>query len=138
VDESFAWTQFWCVIIALLAVKRSACKRYAAPCTFRHEGRIADLRCKCELGVSQQRELTFTLPKNSVFFCTAARRLGAQSTFFLQCSKCLLQSNGSRFVSLNSEIRMRVGFWIWHRMEWTQRYDIVPRSAKVALAAVNQ
>jgi hypothetical protein len=61
-------------------------------------------------------------------------RLRAKSTFFLQCSKCLLQSNGSRFVSLNSEIRMRVGFWIWHRMEWTQRYDIDPRSAKVALA----
>ena len=44
-----------------------------------HEGRIPDLRCKCEVGVRQKRELTFTLPKNSVSFCTAARRLGAQT-----------------------------------------------------------
>ena len=39
----------------------------AAACTFLHEGRIADLRCKCEVGVGQQREPTFTLPRNSVF-----------------------------------------------------------------------
>ena len=43
----------------------------------RNKGRIPDLRCKCEVGVRQQLELTFTLPKNSVSFCTAARRLGA-------------------------------------------------------------
>jgi hypothetical protein len=49
----------------------------AAPCTFRREGRIPDLRCKCEVGVRQQRELTFRLPKNSVSFCTAARPLRA-------------------------------------------------------------
>jgi hypothetical protein len=50
----------------------------AAACTFLHEGRLPDLRCKCEVGVRQQRELTFRLPKNSVFFCTAARPLRAQ------------------------------------------------------------
>ena len=43
---------------------------------------IPDLRCKCEVGARQQRELTFTLPKNSVSFCTAARRLGAH---FAEC-----------------------------------------------------
>jgi hypothetical protein len=60
----------------------------AAPRTFLHKGRIADLRCKCEVGVRQQRELTFTLPKNSVFFCTAARRLGA---LFAKC--CVLREH---------------------------------------------
>jgi hypothetical protein len=35
----------------------------------RHQGRIPDLRCKCEVGVRQQREPTFTLPRNSVSFC---------------------------------------------------------------------
>jgi hypothetical protein len=51
----------------------------AAPCTFLHKGRKSDLRCKCEVEVRKQRELTFILPRNSVSFCTAARRLGAQS-----------------------------------------------------------
>jgi hypothetical protein len=58
--------------------------------------RIPDLRCKCEVGVRQQRELTFTWPKNSVSFCTAVRRLGAQITDFLYRSEGLLCSSRSR------------------------------------------
>ena len=32
--------------------------QFAAPCTFRHEGRIADLRCKCEIKTAEQRKRT--------------------------------------------------------------------------------
>jgi hypothetical protein len=34
----------------------------AAPCTFLHEGRIADIRCKCEAAKRQRREPTFKQP----------------------------------------------------------------------------
>ncbi len=54
------------------------------------KGRIADIRCKCEVGVRQKRELTFTLPKNSVSFCTAARRLGALFDIILHRRECRL------------------------------------------------
>jgi AraC-like DNA-binding protein len=48
--------------------------------------------------VRQQRELTFTLPKNSVSFCTAARRLGAQSAQCCNMELCLLDVVSTAFI----------------------------------------
>ena len=47
-----------------------------------------------EVGVRQHWELTFTLPKNSVSFCTAARRLGAPFNRCCSTLKCPLQDKG--------------------------------------------
>jgi hypothetical protein len=80
----------------------------AASYTFRREGRIADFRCAGEVGVRQQRELTFTLPKNSVSFCTAARRLGAH---FAKC--CALRE---RLLCIWSAIIIQYGTALLERI----------------------
>jgi hypothetical protein len=51
----------------------------AAACTFRHEGRFADFRCKREISCRDQVKLTFRRRSQRAFLCTAARQLRALS-----------------------------------------------------------